>query len=211
MNKLTISIRRGSTVALPIRVESSVLSYAQITTIANTAPVRITAAAHGLPDGWRTAVMNARGLTDLNAEYNPPKDKELQRVTLVDADTVEFNSVNATGFKTHTANTGQLAFYAPVDLSLYVGARMEIKKKVGGERLALFATPATVTDATDGALELDAANNTLWIRLTDAESTAIEFKSAVFDIELLRANGDIEAVCSADSVITIDQEITTAE
>lgn len=212
MQKLNLTIRRGATIALPIRVESSELAYAPITAIQRTAPVSITATAHGIPDGWRAAVANAVGLTELNAENNPPKDAELRLVTRVDADTIEFNSVNAAGYrKAHVASTGQLVFYKPVDLSLYTGARMECKDRVGGTRLALFATPATVADLLDGELELDSSNDTLWLRLTDEESSVIDFDKCVFDIELLRANGDVEPICTADSVLTVLPEVTTAE
>jgi hypothetical protein len=216
MKKLSLTLRRGATIALPIRVESSDLAYASITTISRTAPVAIEATAHGLPDGWRSAVMNAVSLTELNAENNPPKDSELRLVARVDADNIQFNSVNAAGFKkAHTTGTGQLAYYLPVDLSLYAGARMEVKNKVGGERLALFATAGTLAepliDVVNGELELDAANHTLWLRLTDVESELLDFTTGVFDIELLRANGDVEAICSADSVLTVLSEITTTE
>jgi len=204
MNKLTISIRRGSTVALPIRVESSVLSYAQITTIANTAPVRITATAHGLPDGWRAAVMNAKGITQLNAAWNPPKDSELRTIVVVDADMVEINDYNAAGLKAHTAGTGQLAYYAPHDLMPYEGARMNVKAKVGGEPLAIYTT-------TDGTLELDNATKAVWLKLSDTETMLLAAKNYVFDIELLRTGGGVEAICTADSVLTVLPEVTTTE
>lgn len=212
MQKLSLTIRRGDTVDLPIRVESGVLSYAAISTISRSSPVSIGATAHGIPDGWRAAVMNAVNLVELNAENNPPLDHEFRDITRVDANTVEINEINAAGFRrAHAADTGQLAFYLPVDLSLYVGARMECKDKVGGTRLALFATADTVTDPTDGDLELDTVLTTLWLHLTEAQSIALSFKSCVFDIELIRANGDTRGICAADSELTVLPEITTAE
>src|SRR5574338_981608 len=101
LQKLNLTIRKGSTIRIPIRVESGEWDYAPITTIENTAPVRITAPSHGVPDGWRAAVMNAKGLADLNAENNPPKDAELRKITRTDGNTVEINDINAAGFKAH--------------------------------------------------------------------------------------------------------------
>ncbi len=204
MKKLTLTIRRGATAAIPVRVESPVLSYAQITTIANTAPVRITAVGHGIPDGWRAAVMNAKGLTQLNAQNNPPKDSELRPVVVVDADMVEINAFNAAGLKAHTAGTGQLAYYVPLDLAPYSGARMDVKSSVKGGVLATFNTA-------DGTLELDNTTKAVWLKLSDSESLVLPAKDYVFDIELLRTGGGVEAICTADSVLTVLPEVTTTE
>lgn len=203
MNKLTLTVRRGASADIPIRVESDVLSYATITAIAQSAPVRITAASHGIPDGWRAAVMNAKGMTEINAENNPPKDSELRKVTVVDANTVEFNKVNSAGFRAYVSG-GQLAFYTPRDLSAYSAARMDVKTKVGGEALASYHTD-------DGTLELDPVNEALWLRLTAAQTGAFVARSYVFDIELVRPSGAVEAICSADSVFVVLPEVTTTE
>lgn len=201
LKPLSLTIRRGETVDLPIRIESDTLDYATITAIAQSAPASITATAHGIPDGWKAAVMNAKGMTEMNAEYNPPKDSEFKRVTVIDANTVEFNTVNAAGFRAYTSG-GQLAFYVPLDLSAYTSATMDIKDRVGGTVLLSLST-------VDGTLELDAATKTLWLRLTDEATAAITFDTGVFDIELGDASGDVKAVCSADSVITVLPEVTT--
>lgn len=201
MQKLDVTIRRGASVDLPIRVESSTWTYKTITGVAQSAPVRITAAEHGLIDGWRAAVMNVKGPTDLNAENNPPKDKELRTVTRVDADTVEFNSVNGAGFKAYVSG-GQLAYRAPLGLSAYTSADMVVKTKVGGTELARFST-------TDETLELDPTNQALWLRLTDEVTAAFTFDAGVFDIELTDAEGGVTPICSAESTFTVLPEVTT--
>lgn len=220
MQKLSIKIKRGATVAQPFRVESGVLGYAAITTISRTAPVAIEATAHGIPDNWRAAVMNAVGLTEMNtengAEGKPPKDSEMHIVTVVDANNITMNAVNAAGFRrAHTAGTGHLAYYTPVDLSVYTGAIMEVKNKVDGTRLALFATPGTLSaplvDIVDGALEIDDANDAVWLRMTDEESELLDFKRGVFDIKLLRSSGEFDFICTSDSTIEVEYEVTTTE
>lgn len=201
LKPLPLTIRRGETVNLPIRIESGVLVYATITAIAQSAPVRITATAHGMPDGWKACVMNSRGMTEMNAEYNPPRDNEFERATVVNANTVEFNTINAAGFRAYTSG-GQLAYYAPLDLAGYLSARMVVKDREGGTALATFST-------TDGTLEIDAANQTLWLRIADDASALLTFDSGVHDIELTDLTGETKAVCSADSVFTVLPEITT--
>lgn len=201
LQKLKLTIRKGSTVRIPIRVESGEWDYAPITTIENTAPVRITATSHGIPDGWRAAVMNAKGLTDLNAENNPPTDAELYPLTRIDANTVEINKINAAGFKTHTASTGQLAFRKPLDLSGYTSARMDVKDKVDGTVIATFKTQ-------DNTLEIDLASDALWLSLTPVQST-IPVKEYVTDIELMKADGTTLPICKAESTFVVEPEITT--
>lgn len=201
--RITITIRKGETVRLPIRIESDEWDYAPITTIENTAPVRITATSHSIPDGWRAAVMNAKVLTEMNAENNPPKDSELRKIARIDANTVEINDINAAGFKTHTASTGQLAFYKPLDLSGFTSARMDVKDKIGGTVIASFNT-------TDGTLEIDLASDALWLNLTPTES-AIVAKEYVTDIEMVSATGEVTPICTADSAFVVEPETTTTE
>lgn len=202
MQTLALTIRRGETVNLPIRIESDVLGYASITAIAKSAPVRITAAAHGLPDGWRAAVVNVKGMTELNAANQPPKDAELRRVTVVDPDTVEFNVVNAAGFKAYVSG-GQLVFYKPLDMSLYSSARAQLKTKVGGEVLLTLSTA-------DGTLEIDPLNSALWLRLPALTTAGLAFTKAVFDVELLDGAGNVFPLNAADSTVSILPEVTTS-
>jgi hypothetical protein len=205
LQKLDLCIRKGATVELPIRIESGNLGYAAISAVAQSAPARITAAEHGIPDGWRVAVVNVAGMTEINAEVSrpgaTPKDSAFVRVTRVDDDTLDLNSVNAAGFRAYKSG-GQVVFWQPLDLTQYEGARMEVKNKVGGNRLAFWSTA-------DNTLDLDQVNQCLWLKLSDEETAEIEWASGVFDIELLRSGGEVDALCSADSTITVLPEVTT--
>lgn len=201
MKKLALTLRKGETVAIPLRIESSVLVYKAITAIAKSAPVSITAEGHDLANGWDACVMNAKGMKQINAEENPPADAEFRPVTVVDADTVQFNSVNAAGYSTYTGG-GQIVYYAPLDLAAYASARMSVKDAVGGTEILSFTT-------SNGRLEFDAATNTLWLRMTSEDSELIEADEGVFDIELVTPGGEVKAVCSAESTITFLPEVTT--
>lgn len=203
LQKIKITLRRGATNSVPVRLETDEWEYATITDIDQSAPVRITATGHGIPNGWRAAVMNAKGMTDLNAANNPPKDGDLRRITVIDPNTVEINDINAAGMRAYTSG-GQLAFRKPLDLSAYVSARMDIKAKVG-------ADPLLSLNSTDQTLRIDTSSNALWIEPTVAQSLTLAAKPYVFDIELVRADGHIDAACLADSEAAVLPEVTTTE
>lgn len=202
LQKLNITIRRGATNVIPIRIESQTWKYAQITGVEQSAPLRVTAVEHGLPDGWRAAMMNLALVGDFAAQNNPPKDSDLRAVVVVDADTVEFNAINGAGFKAYVSG-GQLAYREPLNLSPFNGARMDVKEKVGGEPILSFS---------DGdSLRLDSTTNAVWFEPTIEQSLVLAAKTYVFDIELLRTGGGVEPICSAESQLTVLPEITTTE
>lgn len=202
LQKLNLTIRRGATNVIPIRIESDTWRYANITAVAQSAPWRITALDHGIPDQWRAAVMNLSLAGDFAAQNNPPKDADLRKVAVVDTDTVEFNDINGAAFRAYTSG-GQLAWREPLDLTPYNGARMDVRDKVGGTLLASFVLGA--------GLSLDTATPAGWFEPTVEQSLLLPAKTYVFDIELLRTGGGVDPICSAESTLTVLPEITTTE
>jgi hypothetical protein len=61
--KLTLSPRLGATHETALRISSQTMLYAQISGMAQSAPLEVTATAHGIPDGWQVAVIGAKGMT----------------------------------------------------------------------------------------------------------------------------------------------------
>lgn len=201
MKKLDITIRQGSTFKLPVMWEQSRLVYKPITAVAKSSPVSITATAHGVPDGWMCAVMNVAGMTELNAQNNPPKDSEFRAATVVDANTVEFNGVNAAGFRTYVSG-GQLVYYQPGDLSLLNDVRMQIRTKVGGTVLAAFSL-------TDGDFELDLSKKRIVLTVPAADTAAYTFKSGVYDLEVEDTDGVVTPLLYGSVSLTL--EVTKPE
>jgi hypothetical protein len=197
MNPLKLPpLRLGASYDIPIRVESDNLIYARIAHISNDAPPRITTTdEHGIPDGWRASVVDAKGLTDLNGMA--PK-----RVSVIDDTTIDFPGISTLGYRAHTAGTGAVAFYEPMDLSGYTGARMDIKRSIGGEALLTLSTG-------DGTLEIDAANSAVWLHIVPETLASLAARDYVFDIELVNG-ADVLALCSAESVLRVLPEITTS-
>ncbi len=192
------SIRLGASTDIQIRVETDEVRFAPISSISRSAPARVvTQEAHGLLDGWRASVVDAKGMTSIN-------DVRLNSVSVVDTTTIDLDGVSSLGMSAHTADSGALKWHAPKDLSDYTGARMDIKRAVG-------ATAVLSLHTDDGTLEIDAATSSVWIRLSPtALSTAgVTARDYYFDIELIRPDG-VDAICAATSTVTVLPEITTS-
>lgn len=201
LEKLSLTIRRGASEDIPIRVESDVLVYKTITGIAASAPISITAVAHGMKDGWRAAVMNS-GVPEIDIAWDDPLDDSLRRITLIDADTVEFNDVNGISFTAYVAG-GQLVYREPLDLSQFVDARMNVKGSVSGPVLATYKH-------TTGELLIDLVTDSLRLTLDTTDTSALAAGKRYFDIEMVRADSSVLPICSAKSVLTVLPEITTS-
>ena len=199
LNKLKLpSMRLGSSADIQIRIETDEIVFALIASISRSAPARVvTQEAHGLLDGWRASVVDAKGMVAIN-------DVRPTSVSVVDTTTIDLDGVSTLGMSAHTADSGALKWHAPKDLSDYTGARMDIKRAVG-------ATAVLSLHTDDGTLEIDAATSSVWIRLSPtALSTAgVTARDYYFDIELIRPDG-VDAICAATSVVTVLPEITTS-
>lgn len=198
--KLSVTVRKGSTENIPIRMESGVWRYASIENIARSAPVRLKVPEHGILDGWRVAVMNVVRPRDLNAAHNPPWEEELRLADVVDPDHIEFNEINGSGFYPYT-RSGEVAWREPIDLSQYNSARMNVRDKAGN----LVANWTTDT----GHLQLSSLHAAIWLRLQASDTEPLPVVPLTFDIELIRTNGDVERICDAGSTIIVLPENTT--
>jgi hypothetical protein len=206
MKKLKLTgVRLGMNHDIPIRVESASLVFKPIVAMANSAPLSVESTAHGIPDAWRACVMG--GMADVSVTA-PVKDSDLKRLAVIDADTIEFPGINAEKFKAY-AGGGQLAFYAPLDLTPYSIARMDLKKSLTGPIIKTLSTA-------DATMEIDAANSVVWLRIADDtlvdSGTLLNIPAStyLFDIELETGAGDVIALCSAESTIEITPEVTTS-
>jgi len=192
------SIRIGASADIQIRIETSEVEFALISSISRSAPARVvTQEEHGLLDGWRASVVDSKGMTSIN-------DVRPTSVSVVDTTTVDLDGVSSLGMSAHTADSGALKWYAPKDLSDYTGARMDMKRSVGGDAVLSLHTD-------DGTLEIDAAASSVWIRLspTALSDAGVTARDYYFDIELIRPDG-VDAICAATSTVTVLPEITTS-
>jgi len=189
--KLNFKVYQGATFREVFRWESSTVTYVPITQVTKTAPVVVTAAAHGLPLGWRARVTGCGGMKEIN-------DTENYRVcTARTTDTVTFNSVNATGYTTYTSG-GVLEYNTPVPLSGYT-ARMQIRSS-----LTSTAVIQELTTANSG-IAIDTTYSTITLLLTAAQTAALTFTTAVYSLELVSG---VEVIPFCTGTLTLVQEIT---
>lgn len=194
---------QGKTFALVLRWETEPCVYRTITGILQTAPVRLTVNTTGLPDGWRCAVTNVKGMTEINAEANALREKDFNPVTIVDATTLEINSINAAGFKPYVSG-GILQFNTPVSLTGYTG-RLQIKDKVGGTVLA--STEAGDTPLNFLSVALDTANSTISITISATATAGLTWTKGVYELEMVSPTGVVTAILSGK--VTVAKEVTT--
>lgn len=195
-----LTIQQGRTFSLALRWESPPIVYRPITAIAQTAPARLTVPTHGVPDGWRVAVTNVKGMTEINAEANKLTSRDYHQATVLDANTIEINDINAAGFKAYTSG-GYIQFGTPVDLTGFT-ARMTIKNKVGGTELM------TLTTAND-RIAIDASAKVISLTIEAEDTEPLTWTTGVYDLEMV--SGATPAVVTAllSGRVTLTKEVTT--
>ena len=194
------TIDQGKTFSQVLRWESPPILYKPITTITQAAPARITCPSHGIPNGWRVAVVSVKGMTQINAGANPPKDKDYRPVTVVDADTVELNEVNSADYKAYTSG-GYLQMNTPVDMTDYT-ARMSVKDKVGGTELLRLDTTLD-----NGRITLDPTACTITLTVSAEDTATLTFKKGVYDLEMVSADGVVTALLTGN--VFVVKEVTS--
>ena len=197
---LDLEIRRGESFTLAVRWETEPWLYAAIASIALAAPVQITTAGpHNLPNGWKVAVVDAKGLTQLNAKNNPPKASDMRRATVVSATQIQFNEISAAAFGKHQAGSGYLAWLTPHTLIGYA-ARLQIKDRVGGAVLLSLTTE-------NGGIALDDGGKVIEISITAAQTEALTKSAGVYDLELVSPGGVVTALL--EGAVSVASEVTT--
>ena len=144
-----IKLTEGHSYTTVIRLETDPIVRKAITSI--TAPngcALIHVPAHGVKDGWRVAVTNAKGMPKINADIdalaNPENANQYHQATVVDADHIELNRLNIVDFGTHTANTGFIQYNTPAVLTGNT-YRTRVRDKKGGKLLVCISAGTSGT------------------------------------------------------------------
>lgn len=198
-NRQDLVILQGKTFTRVVRWESPPFVYVPISNITQAAPATITTTTpHGVPSGWRVSVVSAKGMIEINATMNPPRDREFHKATIIDGSNLALNTVNAADYSPYESG-GYIQYYTPVDLADY-DARMQIKDKVGGTELVLLEAPADIT--------IDNTAKTITVTITAAATEAFTWKRGVYELEVFNGTGDVISLLSGN--VTVTPEVTTA-
>ena len=189
--KLNFKIYQGSTFSEVLRWESDVKVYVPIANIVKTAPMVVTATTHGAPANWRVKISNVIGMKEANTS-------DYILATSVSANTLTFNSINATTYTAYTAGSGILEYNQPVDLTDYT-ARMQIREKITSSTVIKELTTA------NGGITIDNTNKTISIYISAADTALFTFKTAVYSLELVNGALVLPFIFGG---ITLDTEIT---
>ena len=188
--KLNIKVYQGSTFSKVLRWESSTKKYIPITAISKTAPMVVTAPAHGVPVGWRTKLTNIGGMKEVaNFDYISN--------TATTADTLTFNAINSATYSTYTSG-GILEYNQPIDLVGITG-RMQIREKLTSPTILLELTTE------NGLIQIDNTLKTIVFSIPATVTQTLTFKQAVYSLELVKAT---TVVPFAGGTISLVPEVT---
>lgn len=188
--KINFKIYQGSTFSESLRWESSTKVYVPITAITKSAPIVITAPSHNLPVGWRTKVVGAGGMKELdNSVY--------YTVTSKTTDTVTFNAVNSLSYTTYTSG-GVLEYNQPVDLA-GITARMQVRAKLEDSTIIHSMTTE------NAGIVIDNTDKTITLAIPATTTAGFSFQTAVYSLELV-SGSVVTPFCSGS--LTLVKEVT---
>lgn len=190
--KINYKVYKGSTFSEVLRWESGTKVYKYITGITNAAPIVITAASHGMPDGWRFKVTNVLGMKEINSS------DVYHLASNVTSDTVTINAINSIGYTTYTSG-GVIEYNSPIDLSAY-NARMQVRAKIDSADILLELT------SLNGGIVLDNVAKTITLNMTAEQTAAFTFTTGVYGTELYTSGGLV--VPFAVGTISTEKEVT---
>lgn len=200
VKKLDLVIIQGSTFHQVVRWEEKPVVWRAIQSVSNTAPVSIGCTGHGLVDGWRCVLESVKGPTELNrqSEGDEPRESEWRKATVIDANTIEINDVNAASLRPY-ASGGYVRYNTPVGMSGYT-ARMSIKDKRGGTELLRL-------DTTSARIVIDNTAKTITLTVSAADTEDITWTKGVYDLEMVSPTGVVTPIMTG--VVTVSREVTT--
>lgn len=203
----TLRITKGKTFGpLCIRVEKETIVYKAITGINKVAPIRITVPGHGLVAGWRAAVTGVKGMLEINAK-DPQRlrDSDYHAVTVVDANTIEFNDVDASDFGAYTSG-GYVQYRDYYDLSGKT-ARMAVKQKSGTSNLLKCSVGGV-----SGSVKPDAAGadgSVVWVTSVSGTPGKEWVPGAAYVADAVVDLTDLLRLTTENGRITIDSSAKT--
>jgi len=143
--KLNFQVYQGSTFKQVLRWEAATKVYVPIIDITKSAPVKITAPGHNIPEGWRVRVSNVLGMKEINT------GETYYQATVEDPNTIVLNDVNSLSYAPYVSG-GVIEYNSPVSLSALTGV-LKVAENIGSSTLLYEATTQ------NGGVVINAATN----------------------------------------------------
>lgn len=190
--KMNFKINQGSTFQQVLRWEGAEKIYKPITAITKTAPVVITATAHGLVPNWRVKFTDIGGMKELNSSTN------YHQCTVIDPNTISINSINALSYTAYTSG-GVIEYNTPIDLT-GMTARMQLRTSVSSDIVLHELTTE------NSGIVLDNVAKTIKLYIPASTTALLEFNSAQYNLEIVDSLGVVTNFASG--TITLTREVT---
>lgn len=197
-DRKNLDLRQGETYSLVVRWGDRPYVYKAISAIAATAPLRLSAAAHGVPNGWPVAVISTMGTFGLNAANWPPAGADWHDATVVDTGTIVLDDVNTDVLRNYVAS-GYVVYETPVDLAGY-SARAKMKDRLGGSTLLTLTSDA-------GDILIDNVLKTITLNISAIATAALTWQRGVYDLEVVSPSGVVTTLLTGS--VLVAQEVTT--
>jgi len=175
-------VYQGSVFDQIFRWETATKTYANIININRSAPcvIQVAVGSEVPPASWRVRINNVLGMK----EINNLGDDTYYISTNSFGNTVIINEIDSTNYTAYTPVTstapfnGVLSWNYPRDLSVYTGARLQIRKTTTSSTVELELT------STAGEIILDNTEKTIRVKMSSDQTANLNFLNAVYSLEL---------------------------
>lgn len=189
--KLNFQVYQGSTFKQVLRWESATKVYVPIIDITKSAPIRITAPGHNIPEGWRVRVSNVNGMKEINT------GDIYYQASIEDANTVVLNDINSLSYTTY-ASGGVIEYNSPVSLAALTGT-LKIAENIGSTTLLYEAT------SQNGGIVINASTNQIILSIPSSVTSTFNFLKAVFELTLVSSG---EVIPFAAGLIYVERGVS---
>jgi hypothetical protein len=122
-----LTIPAGADHTETVRYESAVIGFVAVAGITKAAPPSVSAVGHGLKTGWPVAVVDVKGMHQINAKSNPPAGSDKHAITSTGVNSLTLDGISSIGYSDYVSG-GTLRYNLPVDLT-GATARMHLVDK----------------------------------------------------------------------------------
>lgn len=183
-----LTIQQRETFSRVLRWGTLPYVYKAITGITAAAPAVVTAVGHGAPNGWRVAIVSAGGMRQINAS-NPPRSDEFNAATVLTADTISINAINAATYTAYTTG-GYVQYYTPASL---VGYTARFRVWATDVDAAAGSTPllslVSGVSAPLSGITLDNTAKTITLLISETDVEALTWTTGFYELDLISSGG----------------------